>query len=175
MLSLQVALPPSFPLASGLGLVADQARALSDRVRTALARAQDSVAHIRAAQMAAVSRLRRAIVGEPPQTTSLRVEAELLDEPLTWALATLPLAESGTSLSQAMTLHRSAGEQLEAVAYGLAQMRRDLGPIMKYAPIRGSEPVALHGARFETSLEALLALSRANAATRPKERVETAA
>jgi hypothetical protein len=65
---------------------------------------------------------------------------------------------------------------LDSIAYILARLRDELRPMMKYSTIPGDEPVPLHtAAEFETSLDALLALSRANAATRPQERIVTAA
>lgn len=103
-------------------------------------------------------------------------EADLLGEPQAWALATEPLLAVGTGTHAAIALHEAAGEQLDAVTYVLDRMRDELRPMMIYARFEGDAVHALHEtARLETSIEALLELSRKNAATRPKDRILSAA
>jgi hypothetical protein len=105
-----------------------------------------------------------------------RPEAPALEAPEAWALATGPLATAGAGANAAVTCHAAAGEQLDALAYVMARMRDDLRPIMTTARFgddtveRLADPKAL-----DTSIEALLELSRRNEATRPRDRVRAAA
>lgn len=107
---------------------------------------------------------------------ALRIEqADLLDEPLTWALATEPLVAADTGTHAAVGFHKSAGEQLDALTYVIDQMRDELRPLMSYASFEQGRVQTLDDIRLETSIEALLELSRKNAATRPKNRALNAA
>ncbi|MGE0023788.1 MAG: hypothetical protein AB7S70_09185 [Hyphomicrobium sp.] len=111
-----------------------------------------------------------------PDTTRLIVEVAPLEEPEAWALATEPLTALGNGTSRTLALHKSATDQLDALTYVLAQMRDDLRAVMSYAPLEGEEPVRIPTqAELDVSIEALLALSRQNAATRPKDRLASAA
>lgn len=107
---------------------------------------------------------------------ALRIEqADLLDEPLTWALATEALVAADTGTHAAIGFHKSAGEQLDALTYVIDRMRDELRPLMSYARFEQDRVEKLDDIRLETSIEALLELSRKNAATRPKSRALNAA
>jgi hypothetical protein len=96
-------------------------------------------------------------------------ETARLEEPEAWDLATEPLAAVGTGTASAVSLHKTAAEQLDALTYVLDQIRADVRPLMVNTRLKGEEIVQIPiRAEFETSLEALLALSRKNEATRPK-------
>jgi hypothetical protein len=111
-----------------------------------------------------------------PQIKPRHVEAELLDEPLTWSLATEPLVTVTTGAEAAIALHKAAGEQLDALTYALDRLRDELRPLMSYEQIEHG-PIQLRPtpAELENSIEQLLELSRRNATTRPKGRMATAA
>ena len=103
-------------------------------------------------------------------------EAERLDEPLAWALATEPLATSEMGVQKVVELQDKAREQLGAITYVLDRIRDEIEPALTRpaaAPrlTRHTENMS----ELDTSIEALLALSRRNAALRPKERCLTAA
>ena len=99
-----------------------------------------------------------------------------MDEPEAWALATEPLVAARTGLNAAMDCHTAAAEQLDSLAYVLARIRDDLRPIMAHARFEDDNIEQLPDPKaLETSIEALLELSRKNAATRPKDRVRPAA
>lgn len=104
-------------------------------------------------------------------------ETPPLDEPESWALATEPLVAAETGLRAVVGSHAAAAEQLDSLTYVLARMRDDLRPIMTYARLEDENNVeALPDPKaLETSIEALLELSRTCAATRPKDRVHVAA
>jgi hypothetical protein len=111
-----------------------------------------------------------------PEIRTKHVEAELLDEPLSWTLATEPLVAVGTGTEAAIALHKAASEQLDALTYVLDRMRDELRPLMNHTQLDQTPVHQLHNpAELETSIEALLELSRQNAATRPKNRALTAA
>jgi hypothetical protein len=111
-----------------------------------------------------------------PEIKIRHVEAELLNEPLAWSLATEPLAAVGTGTEAAIAYHNAAAEQLDALTYVLDRMRDELRPLMNYEQLEhGPIPLFPQTAELETSIEALLELSRKNAATRPKGRMLTAA
>jgi hypothetical protein len=103
-------------------------------------------------------------------------EVEPLNEPEAWLLATEPLVAAGTGLNAALACQAAAAEQIDSLTYVLARMRDELRPIMTTSRFEDEtveqlpDPTAL-----ETSIEALLELSRKNAATRPKDRVRPAA
>lgn len=119
------------------------------------------------------ARLRRAPPDEHPQTI---FETPPLEEPEAWALATEPLTTLGAGTTKAVTLHAAASEQLDALTYALAQIRDDLRPVMTYAPLETDEASRVTAlAELDVSIETLLALSRRNAATRPKDRLVSAA
>ncbi len=113
----------------------------------------------------------------PPDKHSQAIfETPTLDEPEAWALATEPLTALGAGTTTAVTLHAAASEQLDALTYALAQIRDDLRPVMTYAPLEAGEPSRITAlAELDVSIEALLELSRRNAATRPKDRMVSAA
>lgn len=103
-------------------------------------------------------------------------EAERLDEPLAWALATEPLVTSEMGVRKVVELQDRAREQLSAITYVLDRIRDEIEPALSRPapaprPARHTESVS----ELDTSIEALLALSRKNAALRPKERYLTAA
>lgn len=111
----------------------------------------------------------------PPPVVA-RTEVAPLEGPETWALATEPLVAVGTGTATAIALHKAAGEQLDALTYVLDRMREELRPVMTYARFKDDEIHHLETvAKLEVSIEALLELSRQNAATRPKDRVCPAA
>jgi len=96
-------------------------------------------------------------------------ETARLEEPEAWDLATEPLAAVGTGTASAVSLHKTAAEQLDALTYVLDQIRADVRPLMVNTRLKGEEIVQIPTrTEFETSLEALLELSRKNEATRPK-------
>lgn len=113
---------------------------------------------------------------EPVPAVVLHREVPPLDDTETWALATEPLTTAGSESHTAIAMHRAAAEQLDALTYVLDRMRDELRPMMTYARFTDDNLHVLPDrAAFETSLEALLELSRQNEATRPKDRVRTAA
>jgi hypothetical protein len=105
-----------------------------------------------------------------------RRETARLDEPEAWSLATEPLVAVGIGMERAVALHKSAAEQLDALTYVLDGLRAELRPVMAYARFKDETVHALPDeTALESSIEALLELSRKNAATRPKDRILTAA
>lgn len=105
-----------------------------------------------------------------------RAEPAPLDAAEMWALATEPLLAAGTATDTAAALHRAAAEQLDALTYLLDQIRTELRPMMTHTRLAEGAVQPLHDAEaLDTSIEALLELSRKNAATRPKDRELTAA
>lgn len=103
------------------------------------------------------------------------VLAPLLDEPEAWALATEPLSTADAATAKANALHAAAAEQLDALTYALDRLRQEIRPLMTYARF-ADEPVhTLPANALETSIEALLELSRVNEATRPKDRMRIVA
>lgn len=170
--------PGPFWLEDLMFFVIDEGRRLPARVANAASQVRRLAGKISAFDL-------RAVVSQPvpPQSEILfavpprRMEVPALDEPETWALATEPLLAVGTGSQAAIALHTAAAEQLDALTYALDRLRDDLRPIMTYA--RLADDSTLHEfpdrAALETNIEALLELSRQNAATRPKRRVRTAA
>lgn len=177
MFGLRLTPPGPYWLEDLLHLAIDQARLLPDRARRAAAAVRTAPESARALRDTAIAQARATFPWLPKPAAPPRApDTERLDEPLTWELATQPLAESRSSASETFALHATASEQLDSIAYILARLRDELRPMMKYSVFPGDEPIALRAAaEFETSLDALLALSRANAATRPQERIVTAA
>lgn len=176
MLGFRLNPPGPFWFEDLMFLVIDEGRRLPARAATAVSRVR------RLAQKAAAFDPRALVrenifTGPVPRPAAMpRREAALLDEPEAWALATEPLVAVGTGTSAAVTLHRAAGEQLDALTYVLDRMRDELRPMMTYARFKDDNVHPLHdAAALETSIEALLELSRKNAATRPKDRARTAA
>ncbi len=126
----------------------------------------------------------RLLQAEPArhQLASQPVAARIISEPArleeaeAWELATDPVAAVGTGMASAVALHEAAREQLDAVTYVLDRIRDEVRPLMTYTRLAGDEVHQLPTqADLDTSIEALLALSRLNAATRPKSRVLSAA
>ncbi|AHB49913.1 hypothetical protein W911_03805 [Hyphomicrobium nitrativorans NL23] len=166
-------------------LVMEESRRLPERASAAFSRARRTAE----AGAAAVVRMKPLLVREavapakavPVATVQTRVvarvEADLLDDPLSWALATEPLVSGAKGVERAVELHEKAREQLGAITYVLDRMRDELSPALSKAPARTEQKPADGDAavRLDTSIEALLALSRRNAATRPKDRLLTAA
>ena len=177
MFGLRLNPPGPYWLEDLLHVAIDQVRRLPDRARRAAAAVRAAPDSARALRDMGFKQARATIPWLPkPAAPPRPPETERLDEPLTWALATQPLAESRSGASDTFALHATASEQLDSIAYILARLRDELRPMMKYSTFPGDEPIALRAAaEFETSLDALLALSRANAATRPQERIVTAA
>ena len=166
-------------------LVMDESRRLPERASAALARARrtaeaGAAAIVRLKPLAtrkAISPAKAVPVAASQAPVVARIEAELLDEPLSWALATEPLLSGVKGVERAVELHEKAREQLGAITYVLDQMRDELAPALSNAPARQKQKPAADdtAVRLDTSIEALLALSRRNAATRPKDRLLTAA
>ncbi|WP_439544478.1 hypothetical protein [Hyphomicrobium sp.] len=181
MLSLRLKTPGPFWLEDLMYLAADELRRLPERSARAAARWRRAVGRIRAVRDASAALLHpetliaRALRRQPPKTAVQQLAPELA-EPLEWSLATRALTESHLGAGAVNALHKQAGEQLDSASYVLARLRDELRPLMLTTALPGDEPVELRGsAAFETSLDALLALSRENAATRPKERALSAA
>jgi hypothetical protein len=187
MLSLKLRSPGPFWLEDLMYLVADQTRLLPERAARAVARWNRAVGQVRDVRNACGAQLRAAVQFSPgsliahalrrqPPKAAVQPLAPELDEPQEWRLATRALAEGREGAEAVAHLHKEAAKQLDSATYVLARLRDELRPLMVNIALPGDGPVALHGsAAFETSLDALLALSRANAATRPKERALTAA
>ncbi|WP_072395565.1 hypothetical protein [Hyphomicrobium sp. CS1GBMeth3] len=99
-----------------------------------------------------------------------------LDDPEEWTLATEPLVAAEAGAEAAVALHQAASEQLDALTYAFERIRDELRSMMIYAPFKDNTVHHLHDAKaLDTNIEALLELSRRNAATRPKDRVRPAA
>lgn len=128
----------------------------------------------------------RALAGRAPAWVNAAIESRNADRPApppvvrpvarleeteTWALATEPLASADATAVRAFAYHKSAAEQIDALSYALAQIRNDVRPVMVSSRF-ADEPVPMQPAEdaLEHSIQALLELSRANAATRPKDR-----
>lgn len=95
--------------------------------------------------------------------------AARLEEPEEWALATEPVNAADIGTAKAAALHEAAAEQLDALTYVLARIREEVRPHMTYARFV-DEPVHVlpEADQAQAALDALLELSRQNAATRPK-------
>ncbi len=120
--------------------------------------------------------LRSRRAAAPVPAIQQRREVEPLNEPEAWALATEPLVAAGTGLNAALACQAAAAEQIDSLTYVLARMRDDLRPIMTTTHFEDETVEPLPDPKaLETSIEALLELSRKNAATRPKDRVRPAA
>lgn len=165
-------------------LVMDESRRLPERASAAFARARRTVE----AGAAAVVRMKPLVVRQasaPAKAAPVavvrtpaavaRIEADLLDEPLSWALATEPLVSGVKGVERAVELHEKAREQLGAITYVLDRMRDELSPALTQTRLEPKAAIDDAALRLDTSIEALLALSRKNAATRPKDRLLTAA
>lgn len=156
--------------------VVDEARRLPVRARSAAARVRmlgDRIAHFDPTLLMPAK-----IAPAPTPASAPRRETAPLEARETWELATEPLVAVGTGTATAIALHRAAAEQLDALTYVLDRMREELRPMMTYARFKGDDDnvQALRATQeLETSIEALLELSRQNAATRPKDRVRPAA
>ncbi len=156
-----------------------------DESRRLSARASAAAAHLRrvSREMAGTvttydpTRWLYAARTAPPAPRALpRSEAPALDAPEAWTLATGPLAAAGAGAHAAVSCHAAAGEQLDALTYVMARMRDDLRSIMTTARFADDTLARLPDPRaLDTSIEALLELSRRNAATRPRDRVCAAA
>lgn len=160
----------------------DESRRLPERASAAFLRVRrHAEAGLEALRKYKAAALQRSIAPAKaaPVTVEARpqvIEAELLDEPLTWALATEPLVTSATGAEKAVELHEKAREQLGAITYVLERMRDDLAPALTHISLERKVAAELARAdELDMSIEALLALSRRNAATRPKDRILTAA
>lgn len=158
--------------------VVDESRRLSARAARAATRLRRMTGET-AGMVAAVNPtqwLNPPRTAPPAPSAVARPEVPALEAPEAWALATGPLATAGAGANAAVTCHAAAGEQLDALMYVMARLRDDLRPIMTTSRFgngtigRLPDPKAL-----DTSIEALLELSRRNEATRPRDRVRTAA
>lgn len=169
--------PGPFWLEDLMFLVIDEGRRLPARA----ARAASVIGHLlkNAAAFDPASLLRRLTgAGALPRPAALprRDDVPPLEEPEVWALATEPLVTADTGAHAAIALHRAASERLDALTYVLNGMRDELRPIMTYARFSDDKVYPLQtAAALDTSIGALLELSRRNAATRPKDRVRPAA
>lgn len=177
MLGFRINPPGPFWFEDLMFFVVDEARRLPKRAN-AVARGIHRLAG-KAAALDLRTLLQRGKAAEPvapPPAIALHREVPPLDEPEAWALATEPLTAAGASALTAVAMHKAAAEQLDALTYVLDRMREELRPMMTYAPFKDDNIQVLHDpAALETSIEALLELSRQNEATRPKSRVRTAA
>lgn len=162
----------------------DESRRLPERATKAYVRARryaETGIETLLKYKAAVRRL--SVASEPVKAVPVAVEArprvfeaELLDDPLTWSLATEPLASSVASVEKVLLLQEKADEQLGAITYVLDRMRDDLAPVLtRTRSERTPKAEILNRDELDMSIEALLALSRRNAATRPKDRLLNAA
>lgn len=157
----------------------DECRRLPERASNAAAKlhgyAETGVAAYRKLKEAAVRRPAAPVKAEAAaiEARPQIVEAEQLDDPLTWALATEPLATSAKGVERAVALHETAGEQLGAISYVLDRMREDLAPALMNAS--AGRKIATEPDELDVSIQALLELSRRNAATRPSDRFLSAA
>lgn len=185
MLSLRLKTPGPFWLEDLMYMAADELRRLPERSARAAARWRQAVGRIRAvrddlrdasaALLNPEALIAHALRRQPPKPAVQQLAPELA-EPLEWSLATRALTESHLGAGAVNALHKQAGEQLDSASYVLARLRDELRPLMLTTALPGDELVTLRAsAAFETSLDALLALSRENAATRPKERALSAA
>ncbi|MCC7250421.1 hypothetical protein [Hyphomicrobium sp.] len=178
MLGFRLNPPGPFWFEDLMFFVIDEGRRLPKRAAVALSRIRrlaDTAAR-KAADFDPKALLRVTPTAAPATAIQRHREVAPLDESETWLLATEPLAAVGTATHAAVALHNAASEQLDALTYVLARMRDDLRPIMTCVPFKDDNVLALHAdAELETSIEALLELSRRNAATRPKDRMRTAA
>lgn len=177
MLGFRLSSPGPFWFEDLVYFVIDESRRLPGRAAGAAARIHRMA---EATGRSAVATFRNlALPAEqaaPVLRTPVRQEADPLDGPLTWTLATEPLTAAGTGASTAAALHKAAAEQLGALTYALDRLRDELVPVMREARLGRGEVHRLgDAARLETSVEALLALSRRNAATRPKYKTLNAA
>jgi len=116
---------------------------------------------------------------EPQPVAALappRREVIPLAEEEAWWLATEPLTAARTTTYSAAAMHSAAAEQLDSLTYALDRMREELRPLMTYAPLKDDtvEPLRVES-QLETSIEALLELSKLCEATRPKDRARSAA
>lgn len=181
MLGFRINPPSPFWLEDFIFFVVDETRRLPERASKAAAEIRELAARATEATLAAIGPatfVRREVVAAQAQQSSpiIAREEDRLEESEAWSLATEPLTAVGTGATAAVVLHAAAGEQLDALTYALDRMRDDVRPLMTYAALKGENVHQLdtQGA-LDTSIEALLALSRANAATRPKDRILTAA
>lgn len=141
------------------------------RIRRAVGSAADKVAAFDPTML-----VRRPTAKSAAPVALAHQEIAPLDDFETWSLATEPLVAVGDGTAAAMAYHRTAEEQLDSLTYVLARMRDELRPMMTYARFEDETVPALHATpELETSIEALLELSRRNAATRPKDRVRVEA
>lgn len=159
--------------------VIDEGRRLPQRAAVAavrIRRAVESAADKVAAFDPTTLVRRPAAKSSAAQIAVAHREIAPLDDFETWSLATEPLVAVGDGMTAAVAYHRTAEEQLDSLTYVLARMRDELRPMMAYARFEDDVVPALHATpELETSIEALLELSRRNAATRPKDRVRVAA
>lgn len=158
--------------------VMDESRRLPERISSAAAHARRAAKAGTAALLGHVSARRRRSAPARAATAAratVLCEAELLDEPLAWTLATEPLATSASAVEKIVQLQEKAREQLGAITYVLDRLRDDLAPALTHVRLAESNTHADETIRLDTSVEALLALSRRNAATRPRDRVLSAA
>jgi len=158
--------------------VVDESRRLSARAAAAATRLRRMAADTAgmAATFDPTQWLRSARPAPPALSAPARQETPALEAPEAWALATGPLATAGAGANAAATCHTAAGEQLDALTYVIARMRDDLRPVMTTARFGGDTIERLPDPKaLDTSIEALLELSRRNEATRPRDRVRTAA
>lgn len=176
MLGFRLSAPGPFWFEDLVYIVVDEARRLPGRA----AKAATYVHRMTEAAGRRLNAIRTPTVvpvaeAAPEPRARVHIEAELLDEPLAWTLATEPLTKGGAGAAKVVALHNAAGQQLGAVTYALDRLRDELAPMMAHVNLGRSEVLRLADTRLETSIEALLELSRTNAATRPKERTLTAA
>ncbi len=181
MLGFRINPPGPFWFEDVVFFIVDETRRLPDRASKAVAEIRKLAARATESALTAigsVTPVRREVVAAQALQRPLIIarEEDRLEDVEAWSLATEPWAAIGTGTSAAVALHETAGEQLDAVTYVLDRIRDDVRPLMTYAPLKGDEVHQLDTqAALDTSIEALLALSRANATTRPKNRVLTAA
>lgn len=182
MLGFRINPPSPFWFEDLVFLVVDEARRLPARSAKAAAEVRrfakqtaEAVSKGFSSGPAALLHRETTIRPTGPSAVVIREEARL-EEPQAWSLATEPLAAVGTGTAAAIAFHQAAHEQLDALTYVVDRIREEVRPLMTYARFSGDEVHQLQTrAELDNSIEALLALSRANTATRPKARVLTAA
>lgn len=176
MSGFRIGLPDLFWFEDLAYAATDAARRLPERARTAWSglKARLPAAPTRDAAMAMLG-LSRTVDPAPSQPAEPLVLAPLLAEPEAWALATEPLSAADAATAKAKALHAAAAEQLDALTYTLDRLRQEIRPLMRSARFPDEPVHVLPAAALETSIEALLELSRVNEATRPKDRMRVVA
>lgn len=177
MLGFRLNPPGPFWFEDLLFFVTEESRRLPYRVATAVSKLKRLARKATEFDLRGLARRHTATRPVPAPIIASPREVDRIAEPEAWALATEPLVAVGTSAQVAISLHKAAAEQLDAITYVLSQLRDELRPMMIYSQLKEDDNVRplRTAAELETSIEALLELSRANAVTRPRDRMRSAA